>query len=125
MKTKNMKENEMSEEVNIYDTANALVRDLSQTSQYQQLKEALAAVKADEEANKIFEEFQDLQQELTQQQLSAQDIDTEVVNRMQDLSQKMTENEKLSRLIQVEQAMNALINDINRIVVAPISKLYE
>ncbi len=115
----------MSEEVNIYDTANALVRDLSQTSQYQQLKEALAAVKADEEANKIFEEFQDLQQELTQQQLSAQDIDTEVVNRMQDLSQKMTENEKLSRLIQVEQAMNALINDINRIVVAPISKLYE
>lgn len=47
--------------VNIYDTANQMEQDLKQTQQYQELKAAYEALKADEKAYACFKELQDLQ----------------------------------------------------------------
>ena len=47
--------------VNIYDTANQMEQDLKQTQQYQELKAAYEALKADGKAYACFKELQDLQ----------------------------------------------------------------
>ncbi len=50
--------------INIYDTANQMEQDLRKTSQYQELKTAYEALKADETAFRCFNEIHSLQEEL-------------------------------------------------------------
>lgn len=115
----------MSEQVNLYDTANQLEREIRQSDQYQNLKEAIAAVKADDEARQIFDRSQSLQKEISEYQLQGQEVDPAVIQEIQELTQKMPDNELLAELMQAEQEVNMLINDLNRIILDPVSDLYE
>ncbi len=111
--------------VNIYDTANQLEKDLRELSQYKELKEAHENVKNDEDANEILKEFQDLQQSLYQKQQTGEEVSEEEANNAQALSIKMTANELTMELMEKEQALNALLSEINGIIMKPVQEIYE
>ena len=73
--------------VNIYDTANQMEQDLKQTQQYQELKAAYEAMKADEKAYACFKELQDLQDQLQQKQMQG-NITEEDVKELQEAGAK-------------------------------------
>lgn len=111
--------------VNIYDTANQLEKDLRELSQYKELKEAHENVKNDEDANDILKEFQNLQQSLYQKQQTGEEVSEEEANNAQALSIKMTANELTMELMEKEQALNALLSEINGIIMKPVQEIYE
>lgn len=110
---------------NIHDTANQLERDLRETSQYKELKEAHANVLADEEASSILNEFQTLQQKLHQKQHSGEEITEEEAQEAQVLPIKMNANELTKDLMDKEQGLNALLTEINGIIMKPVQEIYE
>lgn len=110
---------------NIYDTANQLESDLRKLSQYVDLKEAHESVKNDEEANAILTEFQDLQQSLYEKQHAGEQIGEEEANDAQVLSIKMSANELTMDLMEKEQTLNALLSEINGIIMKPVQEIYE
>ena len=111
--------------VNIYDTANQLESDLRQVSQYVDLKEAHESVKNDEEANAILTEFQNLQQSLYEKQHAGEEIGEDEANEAQVLSIKMSANELTMDLMEKEQALNALLSEVNGIIMKPVQEIYE
>lgn len=114
----------MAEEVNLYDTANQLADEVTQTKEFKELKEALDKVKANETSNKIYTEFQETQLAIQQQQASGQEVHPEKIERIQKLSEEMQTDDLLQEVLKHEQEMNMLLNDVNRVVVSPLTKLY-
>lgn len=60
--------------INIYNEINALEATLRKTPEFEALKEAVAAVKEDQEALNLFKNFRKVQIDLQQKQLTGQDI---------------------------------------------------
>lgn len=110
---------------NIYDTANQIERELRETDQYTGLKESFAAVEADEDANSILKEFQGMQALVYQKQQSGQEVTEEEATQAQEISQKMTENELTTELMDKERELNEVLNDINGIIMKPIQEIYQ
>lgn len=111
--------------VNIYDTANQLERDLRETDQYKALLEAYEAIKADEDANAVLGEFQALQQALYQKQQTGVEITEEEALEAQNVSGKMSENELTMELMNKERDLNELLNEINGIMMKPVQDIYQ
>lgn len=111
--------------VNIYDTANQLERDLRETQQYLDLKEAYKAIKEDEEANAVLTEFQGMQQTVYMKQQTGQEVTEEEIADAQAASDKMMNNDLAVELMDKEKALNQVIQDINQIIMKPIQEIYE
>ncbi len=110
--------------VNIYDTVNELERDLRQIKEYTELKDAHAAIRADEAANAILTEFQGLQQSIFMKQQMGQEVSEEEIAEAQAASDKMMQNELAVVLMEKERALNQVIQDINKIIMTPVQEIY-
>lgn len=111
--------------VNIYDTANQLEKELRETDQYVNLKNAFDKVHSDEEANNLFNQFRQVQQVLQQKQMTGQEITEEEAKEAQQLSAQIGQNEVIAELLEAEKAVGQMIDDINQVVVKPIQELYQ
>ncbi|MDZ7834286.1 MAG: YlbF family regulator [Alkalibacterium sp.] len=111
--------------VNIYDTANQLEQDLRKTEEFKQLDAAFKAVKEDEEANQVFNEFRQVQQMIQQKQMSGQEITEEEAQQAQEISGKIGENEIITNLLEAEKRVGQMIDDINQTVLKPVRELYQ
>jgi|SRR5690625_2416512 len=110
---------------NVYDTANQLERELRETDQYKALVHAYEEIRADEDANEVLTEFQQLQQTLYQKQQAGEEISEEEALQAQNVSGKMTENELTMELMEKERALNQVLNDINGIIMKPVQEIYQ
>jgi cell fate (sporulation/competence/biofilm development) regulator YlbF (YheA/YmcA/DUF963 family) len=111
--------------VNIYDTANEMERNLRQIPEYLTLKEAVDAVNADAEAKALFDEFKQVSSEMEgfiQQGKTPTEDDQK---RMMEVYGKVSSNEKVSQVLAKQQALSIIIQDINNILMTPISELYK
>lgn len=111
--------------VNVYDSANQLQQDLEQSQQFQALKEAMAKVKANPEANQILQQLQAKQHELQQAQMQGKQIEQAQLDEVKALGQKVQSHPELTDLLTKEQALNQLIEDLNQVIFEPISRLYK
>ncbi|WP_423189732.1 YlbF family regulator [Alkalibacterium sp. f15] len=111
--------------VNIYDTANQLEQDLIKTEEFQKLDAAFKAVKEDEEANRVFNEFREVQQTIQQKQMSGEEISEEEAQQAQEISGKIGENETITNLLEAEKHVGQMIDDINQTVLKPVRELYQ
>lgn len=110
--------------VNIYDTANQMEQDLKQTQQYQELKVAYEALKADEEAYACFKQLQDLQGQLQQKQMQG-NITEDDFRELQEAGTKAKEFETLQTLMLKEQALSMLMDEVSKIIFQPVQELYQ
>lgn len=111
--------------VNIYDTANQLEQELRGTDEFVKLDAAFSAVKEDEEANQVFTEFRQVQQNIQQKQMMGQEISEEEAAQAQEVSTKISENEIITKLLEAEKQVGQMIDDINQVVLKPVRELYQ
>lgn len=111
--------------VNIYDTANQLEQDLRKTEEFNQLDAAFKAVKENEEANTVFNEFREVQQMIQQKQMSGQEITEDEAQQAQGVSNKIGENTLITDLLEAEKRVGQMIDDINQTVLKPVRELYQ
>lgn len=110
---------------NIYDTANKLEQELRETEAYSDLKVAFSTVKADSEANEVFQKFQEVQMKLQQKQMSGEEILEEEINEAQEMALKSGENNLIKDLMDAEQKLSTLVDDLNRIIMKPVQDIYQ
>lgn len=110
---------------NLYDTANTLERELRQSKEFQALKEAFSAVRGNEEAKRVFENFQAITLKFQDLQLNGQQPSEEELENAQTAAKVAHENELFARLMTAEQAMSVLMADLNRIITLPLSEIYQ
>ena len=108
--------------INIYDTAHQLERDLRQLPAFQNLKEALAAIQQDAEAKELYEAFQQATQKL---QFSQEEPSEKMMEDLQALYGKVTENPILKKLMENEQQLSLMMEEINQIIAEPLQEIYQ
>lgn len=110
---------------NIYDSANQIEREIRQLEEFKALEQAYAQVKADEEAYRLFKEFQTFQQTLQEKQMNGDEFSEEDAEKAQQISQKIQTKEVINVLMKKEQTFSLIINDLNRIIMTPVRDIYE
>jgi cell fate (sporulation/competence/biofilm development) regulator YlbF (YheA/YmcA/DUF963 family) len=110
---------------NIYDTATQLEREIRATDQYKALQEAFAGLKEKPEAYALFKEFQVFQQTLQQKMMNGEEMTEEDAQKAQELTTSVQGEAGIAELMEAEQAFSLLVNDMNKIVMAPVRELYE
>ena len=110
--------------VNIYDTANQMEEEIRKTDEYQELKKAFKAVQNDEEANKMYKEFQGIQSTLQKKQMNGESLSDDEMKKFHDVANKIEEVDLIKELMDKERRLNQLFSDINQIIIKPIQDLY-
>lgn len=111
--------------VNVYDSANKLAEDLTQTDQYKALADAIKDVEADKESAAMFKKMDELQTKILKAQQAGQALSKEDQQAYQDLNEKVQKNDKIVAMLKTEQALYNLLNDIQKTYSKPITDLYE
>ncbi|OZS79035.1 hypothetical protein CF394_01035 [Tetzosporium hominis] len=111
--------------MNIYDDINKLETTLRQTAEMQGVKEAIQAVKEDQEAKDLFESFRKIQMTLQEKQVKGEEIAGEELEYAQKTAQLAQSNEKILAMLEAEMKLSQLIEEINRVLLKPVQELYE
>lgn len=115
----------MSNNNKIYDTANQMEKELRETDSFKALENKFQEIKENEEANRIFTEFRQMQVKLQQKQMMQQEVTEEEQEELEALATEINDNELISALMIEEQKVSNLINDLNRIITEPLTLLYQ
>lgn len=110
--------------INIYDTANQLAQELPQTPEFVAAKQALAAVKADNNAFELFTQMSNLQEELTKAQEEGSKPSEEQIKLYQELATKAQANNKLMDLMLAQQTLLNLVTDVQKSFMKPLDDLF-
>jgi len=111
--------------VNIYNEINALEAAFRKTEEFKALEEAVAVVKADEDAIKLFQNFRKIQMDLQQKQMAGEDLQEDELVYAQKTAQLAQQNGKIVAMLEAEMKLSGVIEEVNRILVKPVQTLYE
>lgn len=111
--------------INIYDDINKLEATFRKTNEYKTLKEAVEAVRSDDEARTLFTNFRDIQLKLQQKQMAGEELLEDEYNHLQKTAQLAQQNVKILAMLEAEMALSNIIEEVNRIIVKPIQSLYD
>lgn len=103
--------------VNIYDTANEMSRQLVETQEYQNLKKAFDALKADEDAFTSFKKFQ-------QMQVEGQKPSDDEIKAIQTIAQEISGKKAVQDLMNQERQVDQMLQQVNKTITAPLQSLY-
>lgn len=110
--------------VNIYDTANEMSRQLVETQEFQGLKKAFAALKADEDAFNSFKKFQQMQAAAQQKQMQGQRPSDDEIKAIQTLAQEISGKKAVQDLMNQERQVDQMLQQLNKTITDPIQSLY-
>ena len=111
--------------INIYNDINKLEATMRQTDEFKTLKDAVEAVRADEEATKLFANFRDIQMKLQQKQMNGEELLEDELMFAQKAAQLAQSSPKILTMLEAEMALSKVIEEVNRILVKPIQSLYD
>ena len=111
--------------INIYNDINKLEATLRQTPEFNKLKEAVEAVRVDEEATKLFTNFREIQMKLQQKQMNGEELQEDELVYAQKAAQLAQGSPKILAMLEAEMALSKMIEEVNRILVKPIQSLYD
>lgn len=110
--------------VNIYDNANEMAIVLKETQQYVAWQSAFDAIQNDNEAKKLFTEFQSIQMAVQQMMQSQQQPNPEQEKAWDEVAARVQKNDLITVLLSAEQALNTLLTELNDIVTKPVADAY-
>ncbi|MCU0082514.1 YlbF/YmcA family competence regulator [Streptococcus danieliae] len=110
---------------NIYDVANELNRRLRGLPEYQAVVQAKKEIGQNPEAQAIFEEYIQFQNELQRMAQMGQAPEGDFEGRMREFSEKIQSNELVSNFFAKEQQLGVYLSDLERIVFEPVQELLQ
>lgn len=111
--------------VNIYDTANELEQQMSQTQEFQALKQAFDALKADQATFDLFKKFQQSQAQAQQKQMKGEKLSDDEIKNVQDLAKQVSQKDAVRALMDKEKQMDNMLQQLNDTITKPIQDLYK
>lgn len=110
--------------VNIYDTANEMSRQLVETQEFQNLKKAFEALKADEDAFNSFKKFQQMQVEAQKKQMQGQQPSDDEIKAIQTIAKEISGKKAVQDLMNQERQVDQMLQQVNKAITDPLQSLY-
>lgn len=110
---------------NIYNDINNLEAAMRKMDEFKVLKDAVEAVRADEEAKNLFTNFRDIQMKLQQKQMNGEELLEDELLFAQKAAQLAQSSPKILAMLEAEMALSKMIEEVNRVLVKPIQSLYD
>jgi cell fate (sporulation/competence/biofilm development) regulator YlbF (YheA/YmcA/DUF963 family) len=111
--------------MNVYDTVNQLSKELRELPEYQTLKTELAKVKADPQANELFEKFQKSKKSLQENFMDDKTPNEAEQEEFYTLIEQVKSHPVLSQMLQKEQAFLIIMEDMVKTIQVPFNDLYK
>jgi len=102
--------------MNPHDAAHALAKSLRESADFKELKDAQAALKADQPAREMLLDFRKEQLEIQKQQLSGVEVAPEREEKLEKLYEVINMNNTVKRFLQAEYRVAVLLRDIHKII---------
>ena len=102
--------------MNPYDAAHALTKALRESTEFKELKEAQAALKADVSARNMLIDFRTEQFDLQKQQLSGIEVSTDQEEKLEKLFTVINMNTIIKQFLQAEYKVAVLLQDVHKII---------
>jgi cell fate (sporulation/competence/biofilm development) regulator YlbF (YheA/YmcA/DUF963 family) len=110
---------------NLYDHAHGLAKAIKESADYQTLKTVQAEINQDPTTKQMLDGFRQRQMELQMKQMQGQEIIEGEVEQTQKMFDTILLNPKINRLFEVEQRFSLVMEDVNKIIFAPLQEIYQ
>ena len=107
---------EREENMNVYDTANILAREIKQSEEYINYKMAKQALSLNSDLKKKIEEFEKQRYEIQLIVMQTGKQDEEKYKKMQELYMELIELDDAKKYFEAETKFNIVVADINKII---------
>ena len=103
-------------EVNVYDTANKLAKELRESNEYIEYKKIKADLDQNQEVKEKIKAFEQKRYEVQLEALKGEEQEKTKLEEMQKIYIKLMENELAKNYFSAELKFNVLIADVNKII---------
>ncbi len=109
---------------NLYDIAYSLEKEIRNSPDLIELVALQKEVYADESANELLQSFREIQMKFQTMQMMGQEIPEDEMAMAEQTLSVAQQNEKIIKLLEVEQRVSLMVNDITKIIMKPFEELY-
>ncbi len=109
---------------NLYDIAYNLEKEIRKSPELIELVALQQEITADETANELLQSFRGIQMKFQTMQMMGQEIPEEEMEMAEETLSVAQQNEKIVKLLEVEQRVSMMVNDITKIIMKPFEELY-
>lgn len=110
---------------NPYDQAHALAKAIRESDDFQALKDLQVEIEQEDTSKRMFDDFRNMQMELSMKQMQGQEITPEEMEKANKLYETIKLNPTISKLLDAEQKLSATMEELNKIVMGPLQELYQ
>lgn len=102
--------------MNVYDQAHTLVTSIKESEEFKQYDEKKKQVEANPELNESIKDFMGQQFNLQAAQMMGQEMDSELLQKVQQLSAILMQDPLASQYLQCQMRFSMMMNDVFKIV---------
>lgn len=102
--------------MSVHEKANDLANALKESSEFNDMKQAVQDIEANPEAKQMMEDFKVKQQELQQKMMSGQQPAEDEMKQMESQFEVINMNEDVKKIFDAERRFGAIMEDVNKIM---------
>lgn len=102
--------------MNVYEEAHNLSRAIKESNEFKQFDSLRKEIEADEQLNQMMQEYHKIQFELQTAQMSGQQMDQNVMGRLQSIYGMLMTKPKASEFLQAEMRFSIMMKDVYEIL---------
>lgn len=112
--------------INIYDSVNELTANFEKTEEFVALRDAINAVKANENSLKLYRHMEEIRNKfIAEQEKGNSEMSAELQKEYKEVEAQIGQDELIKNMMVHETAVYQLLNDIQKSLTDPISNLYD
>ena len=108
------------ENMNVYDTANKLAREIQDSEEYKSYKKLKDEIMSDVDSKKKIEEFEKLRYDVQLMQYTGEQKDEEKTKKLEEMYVMLVQDNQIKQYFDLEVKFNVMIADVNKIIAEAI-----
>ena len=111
--------------MSVYDTATKLASEIKSSKEYIEFVENMKNIKRDKNNEYLLGEYKKTQYNLQYATMNNKKIDKKSLKKMEEIQNKIRNNEKIYNYLLAEQKFNLMMDNINKIIAQTIKEDYK
>lgn len=102
--------------MNIYDTANKLAKEIRESNEYKDYKQAKIAIQAQPELKQKIDSFEKMRYDIQVLALQGKEQETEKTKKLEEMYKILMQEKQIKDYFDLEVKFNVMIADVNKII---------
>ena len=109
--------------MNVYDTANRLVQEIKESSEYEQYKKIKNEINSNTEYKAKIDDFEKARYSLQINQMKGIEVSKEEQDKLEQKYMEMMKEPKIKEYFDAEMRFNVLLTDVNKIIAEAVKEV--